>query len=211
MWHGLTTSNIHIDQVLAPVASQMDRCWWYLGGTGMRLPWIRQPRTLTPPRPDPTKLGRREKRKLKRMPVERPDYDPVDWQRYLDESRAAATEYEKWLEVGTGGCRVGKPGFFKRYAAGMDHDWKAYFASDASEMPLSSMDEGARRFDRVWFHEPPDDLPKDVCVIVRDIDAAYLDLFFRDEWMFTTVWGYLDAKGMNPSPYNRLEFPERGR
>ncbi|HZN64036.1 MAG TPA: hypothetical protein VFB66_01960 [Tepidisphaeraceae bacterium] len=37
------------------------------------------------------------------------------------------------------------------------------------------------------------------------IDAGYLDLFFRDEWMFKAVWDYRVAKGMEPTRYKRLE------
>jgi hypothetical protein len=123
--------------------------------------------------------------------------DPEDLQRYLAESRGASDEYARWLD---GRCeyRVGKPGFFSRYGAGMEGDWKMYFVSDAPDLQPTSFDDAVSRFDRVWFGEPPADLPADICLITRDIDHAYLDLFFRDEWMFKSVWGYTEGRGMKP-------------
>jgi len=216
VWHGLTTHNIHLDLVLAPVAAKLDRCWWYLGGAGMRFPWIKPPAVLKEYEPAVSN-GRQARKKARNEAKKRPPpgpmrFEPADWQRYLDESRAAEEEYAKWLDdSGAVAYGVGKPGFFRRYAAGMDGDWQIYYASDAPELPVSSFDECASRFDFVWLVEPPDDLPEDICVITRDIDAGYLDLFFRDEWMFKPVWDYLVAKGMQPTRYKRLEIPERWR
>jgi len=136
-------------------------------------------------------------------------YDPADMQRYLDESRAATTEYANWIDDSRG-YRVGKPGFFARYGQGMDGGWQTYYVSDSPERWPSSFDQMARRFDKVWFVAPPDETPPDICLVTRDVDAAYLDLFFRDDWMFSSVWGYAQEKGMKPRHYKPLEV-ERGR
>src|SRR5215218_1996763 len=34
--------------------------------------------------------------------------------------------------------RVGRPGFFSRFASGMGHDWDVYFVSDAAALPVES-------------------------------------------------------------------------
>jgi hypothetical protein len=205
--HGLTVDNIHLDRVLAPVAHHLDRCWWYLGGAGMSFPHVRKPNPLADPetnKPQGRQDRRRARRQAMQSPSPGPRFDPEDWQRYLDESRAAGEEYARWLDDS---CtyRVGKPGFFSRYAAGMDSNWQTYYASDSNELRPSSFDEVSRRFDGVWFDPPPGDLPPDICLITRDVDAGYLDLFFRDEWMFDMVWHYLDKKGMAPRPYKPLD------
>jgi hypothetical protein len=67
------------------------------------------------------------------------------------------------------------------------------------------------RFDHVWFGGPPADLPPDICLITRDVDHAYLDLFFRDEWMFQSVWDYTQGRGMNPVRYQVLDFEAHER
>jgi hypothetical protein len=188
--HGLTVSNTCLEQTLAAIAAHLDQCWWYLGGAGMSFPWIRPPR-----RSDDSGLK----------------FDPVDWDRYLRENEAAAREYGRWLDNDSAAYRVGKPGFFSRYSAGMEGDWKIYYASDAAAIPLSSFDEAAGRFDGVWFDPPPDDLPADICLITRDIDHAYLDLFFRDDWMFRTVWGYLLGKEMRPARFEKKVADESRR
>lgn len=213
VWHGLTVSDIDLDRVLAPAANHLDNCWWYLGGAGMSFPWVKPPRRVEPPEPPPA--GRQARKKARNQARRSPpsgamQFDPEDWQRYQDETNAAAAEYGQWLDDSVD-YRVGKPGFFKRYAAGMDGDWQMYFASDEPQLPVNAFDECVRRFDGNWFEAPPDDLPRDICLITRDVDHAYLDLFFRDEWMFKSVWAYLDAKGMTPGRYKPVEIPERWR
>ena len=127
-------------------------------------------------------------------------FDPDDLQRDLAENSDAEREYSTWLDTSYGD-RVGRPGFFSRYAAGMGGDWQMYFASDAAVLPRLSLSEAVSRFDRVWFDAPPADLPPDICLITRDVDHAYLDLFFRDASVFEAVWDFLDSQGMEPSPY----------
>jgi hypothetical protein len=197
--HALTVNNIHLDQVLAPVATSLDHCWWFLGGAGMSFPSVRPPARIAPP-----------PRTAKTFDDLKAQYDPADWERYSREMQAENDEYNNSLDTSTDD-RIGRPGFFSRYARGMDSNWAMYFASDAPELPAYSLKSAARRFERFWFDPPPDDLPSDICLITRDIDSAYLDLFFRDEWMFRTVWGYLEAKGMKPRPYKKLVIDEKQR
>jgi hypothetical protein len=197
--HALTVNNVHLDQVLAPIAKSLDQCWWFLGGAGMSFPSIRPPTRIAPP-----------PKTAKTFDDLRAQYDRADWERYSREMQAANEEYSNWLDTSTDD-RIGKPGFFARYAAGMDGTWAMYYASDADQLPMHSFRSAVQRFDGVWFDPPPEDLPSDICLVTRDIDSAYLDLFFRDEWMFRTVWGYLEQKGMNPRPYKKLVIDEKHR
>ena len=144
MMHGLTVQNINIEQILAPIATVMDECWWFLGGAGMSFPSIRVPARLVA-QPHATKG------------VQAP-YDPVDWQRYLNEYRAGADEYSRWIET-LGTDRVGKPGFFSRYAAGMDARWQLYFVSDATAIERTGFADAARQFTGVWFDAPASEMP----------------------------------------------------
>src|SRR5438045_4082390 len=109
--HGLTVNNIHLDQVLAPVVIPIDACWWNLGGAGLSFPSVRPPNRLPPESPSPRRRGPGRHRPSS-SPVR---FDPVDWQRYLDDSRVARDEYDRWIEL-YGHWRIGKPGFFRRYA-----------------------------------------------------------------------------------------------
>jgi hypothetical protein len=204
--HGLTVHNIHLDQVLAPVAISLDACWWNLDGAGMSFPWVRPPTRLPPEPPKPRRRG--PGRHTFSAP---PLFDPPDWQRYLDESRAAREEYDHWIEL-LGSNRIGKPGFFRRYAAGMNGDWQIYFASDAPTLETAGFAEADRLFNRVWFDPPPTAMPADICLITRDVDAAYLDLFFRDEWMYRTIFDLATAKGMHVEAFrNRFQLPPLAR
>ena len=198
--HGLTINNIHLDRVLAPIAIALDACWWYLGGAGMSFPSIRPPTRLPP---EPHHAGERKRRGPGRHTrTGPPKYDPPDWQRYLSESRAAQDEYARWIDH-LGGARIGKPGFFRRYAAGMDKNWQMYFVSDAAALDCTGfVADALRRFKGVWFDAPPPDLPADICLITRDIDGAYVDMFFRDEWMYRSVFDYAISKGMPARPFS---------
>jgi hypothetical protein len=197
---GLTVNNTHLHRVLEPLAYHLDYCWWYLGGAGMSFPAIRPPKRVEVPKSTKLSEGVAE-------------FDPADWQRYLDESNAASREYANWLtDLDFASYRVGKPGFFRRYASGMDGNWAMYCASDAGELPLPSFDVFASRFEGHWFVQAPDDLPPDICLITRDIDSAYLDVFFRDEWMHKSVWSFCEAKGMKPRRFQRKDLGnQRGR
>ena len=196
---GLTISNIHLHRVLEPIAYQLDYCWWYLGGHGMNFPSVVPPKRVDVP-------------KGAKVPEGIAPWDPADWQRYVEESDAASREYARWLsDPDVADYRVGKPGFFSRYSTGLEGGWAMYCASDAGELPLSSFDQFASRFERYWFAEPPEGLPDDICLITRDVDAAYLDLFFRDEWMFKAVWSFTRGKGMNPRVFHRQDLDHERR
>jgi hypothetical protein len=188
---GLTVSEVRLDVVLASASTMLDQCWWYLGGHGMRFPWIRDV-NLLPPEPKPKKKGPGRYSD----PLQPSRVDPVDFARYMAEYEAATAEFEDWLQDG-----VGRPGFFSRYATGIDADWATYYASDASELPAEAFSEALARFNRVWFDYPPSDLPKQICLITRGVDAAYLDVFFRDEPIYRTVWDDLQRKSLRPREY----------
>jgi hypothetical protein len=197
---GLSVNNVCLNDVLKPAEAYLDGCWWYIGGAGMQFPSVRTPKRAP------------VDSKSKKPPV--PPFDAVDWERYLNESKAAREEYANWLvSDDIVKYRVGKPGFFSRYIAGIDGNWAMYCASDAPELRPTSFDEFESRFKRHWFDPPPENLPDDICLIARDVDAAYLDLFFRDEWLFQSVWSFLETKGMKPRPFQRLDFesPRRKR
>jgi hypothetical protein len=102
---GMTVNNTRQAQVLAPVARQLDLCWWYLGGAGMSFPWIRPPRRLPAPTPVPLRRG---PGRHSGRPAEPGPLEPEDWERYLAESRAASDEYRNWLDDRCA-YRVGKP------------------------------------------------------------------------------------------------------
>jgi hypothetical protein len=204
--HGLTVHNFRLAQALAPIAVSMDQCWWYLGGAGMSFPSIQPPARLTTPTHIQNDRFRRGPGRYASVQAAS-HFDPADWQRYLAESAAAAEEYGKCVDL-LGDARVGKPGFFRRYAAGMDTNWQIYFASDAPALEQVGFGDAARQFNGVWFDPPPTELPTDICLITRDIDSAYLDLFFRDEPMYHSVLNHARARGWNAMPFqNRFSEP----
>lgn len=96
--------------------------------------------------------------------------------------------------------RVGKPGFFTRLGNSLDLDWACYFAIEGDEMPLSSLRSVEKR-DGCWFG-PVDGLPSNVVLVARDIDFAYQDYGFRDEWMFLAVLEYLRRIGHTVNEVN---------
>jgi hypothetical protein len=59
------------------------------------------------------------------------------------------------------------------------------FAIEGAELPASSISE-VMKVERMWF-DPLEQLPTDVVIVARDIDSAYQDFGFRDEWMFKSV------------------------
>jgi hypothetical protein len=104
---------------------------------------------------------------------------------------ALLTDYvEHDTEVG----RVGKPGFFSHLGDSVDFSWACYFAIEGSEMPLRSLQE-VKKLDGQWS-ESFDYLPLDVLLVARDIDSAYQEYGFREEWMFTTVYKDLHHRNL---------------
>ena len=81
---------------------------------------------------------------------------------------------------------------FSRYADCVDSDWVRYYASDAAEVPVNAFD-GAHGLTGDWF-ATPQALPAAICLFVRNIDSAYWDFFFRDDWAYEAVKGYLGVR-----------------
>ena len=52
-------------------------------------------------------------------------------------------------------------------------------------------------------------MPADICLITRDIDHAYLDLFFRDTWMLETVQAHLLGAGVRSEGFVRIDERKR--
>lgn len=90
--------------------------------------------------------------------------------------------------------RVGRPGFFTRLGDSVDFGWTTLFAIEGVELPASSISE-VMKVEKMWF-DPLDNLPADVVVVARDIDRAYQDFGFRDEWMFKSVESDLRRRGL---------------
>jgi hypothetical protein len=187
--HGLHVNHADFDQVLKPLAGFLDACWWNLGGAGMHFPSIRPAARLKGSRIN--------------------EFDPDDLKRYIAEQREASAEYDKWVDNSTTD-RVGIPGFFSRYAPGIEGNWKTYYVSDAVNLPAESFALARKTFDGNWFDWPPE-VPKEICLITRDIDAAYLDLFFRDEWMYRSVFDYLRGRAIGVRDYVPYDVTQHQR
>ena len=106
------------------------------------------------------------------------------WERLL-------TEY---VDNETVDGRVGKPGFFSRLGDSVDFEWTTFFAIEGAELPATTIGE-VMKVERMWFN-PLGNLPPDVVVVARDIDAAYQDFGFRDVWMFESVASDLRRRGL---------------
>jgi len=95
--------------------------------------------------------------------------------RWRRENERAVAEYSLWVDSDLPSYRVGLPGFFSRYADCVDSSWVKFYVSDAAQLPVHGFDEASGALG--WFEAPPA-MPADICLIVRDIDGAYWDLFF---------------------------------
>lgn len=100
--------------------------------------------------------------------------------------------HKQWMELlsdyvlhDTEVGRVGKPGFFSQLGDSVDFNWVCFFAIEGNEMPLQSLKE-VEEHNSQWGG-PFESLPLDTLLVVRDIDFAYQDYGFREEWMFKTV------------------------
>ena len=100
----------------------------------------------------------------------------------------------EYVEEHAGIGRVGRPGFFSRLGDTVDFNWSCHFAIAGDTLPLASL-RVIQRFSTAWF-DPLDALPTDVVLVARDIDGAYQEFGFRDEWMFTTVLHDLRNRGL---------------
>jgi hypothetical protein len=100
---------------------------------------------------------------------------------------------DKYVVHDTPVGRVGKPGFFSELADSLDLDWACYFAIEGDEMPLPSLRVVDEK--RQWYFGPIADLPPDVVLVARDVDHAYQDYGFRDDWMFNEAIGHVRRGG----------------
>jgi hypothetical protein len=89
--------------------------------------------------------------------------------------------------------RVGKPGFFSSLGDSVDFSWACHFAVEGDQMPLASL-RVVSELKGIWF-SPLENLPLDVALVARDVDAAYQEYGFRDEWMFAATHDHLRRGG----------------
>ena len=111
----------------------------------------------------------------------------------VEEVKLQSVEYAQWLDD-EAGYRVGKPGWFSRYIDYVDSCWELYFVceSSSSEIPRETLDWLDSFEDRGWFGDAKDWLlPTEVLFVFRDVDHAYLDLFFRDKKYYTMIQEYM--------------------
>lgn len=161
-----------LSRLLEPLNSALDRCWWYLNGKGV---------SLGPPSPVATP----------ELPA---DQSPVGWAKWRAENvdwvsacHGQRDAYDEWVNADAS-YRVGLPGWFSRYIDCAEMDWAIYYACDgADSLPRVTLDWIAA-FHATgvdWFGDPRDwSLPTGVAAIIRDIDNAYWDIFFRDNsWL----------------------------
>jgi hypothetical protein len=161
---GLRVQSKGLGELLRPIGAFLDGCWWCLGGTGVSI----------------------------LRPAPGADASEETIQRWREEEEQAVAEYSLWVDKDFPNYQVGLPGFFSRYADCVDRDWVRYYASDAVEVPTNAFDE-AGRLTVDWFAAPPA-LPTSICLFVRNIDNAYWDFFFRDDWAYEAVKGYLGER-----------------
>ena len=173
--HGITISGSDpLDLLLKPVAQYLDACWWYIGDPGNV--------GHSPPLPWPAD----------RHPT---DAEMAQW---LAASEAAGEELFRFVERDR---PVALPGFFSRYGGALGTDWTSYWACDPIDEPAAALGAvAALRID--WFAAPPV-LPPEICLYCRNIDSAYWDVFFRDDWMLHAVRWPLGARAREYQPHTR--------
>ena len=137
--------------ILKPLDSFLDQCWWYIGYTGN---------------------------------YSRPDSDEVESKKW-DEA------YDR-LIIEPNNYRVAKPGFWSFAGSGIEPE-AIYYVIQADDMPMDTLDKVHQTGG--WFDDPNEwSLPEDVCLILRDIDAAYCDVFVNRQWMYDALDQYFKTK-----------------
>jgi hypothetical protein len=103
-----------LDRSLEPIAMRLDRCWWYIGGQGISIPFD--------------------------LPKDRKPTEE-EWARATAAQEVETEEVSRYL---TAGGRSGRPGFFSRGSRGLSGDWKFYVVADAAEEPVELFEQLAR-------------------------------------------------------------------
>lgn len=112
-----------------------------------------------------------------------------------DELNQQSLDYAQWMDDESG-YRVGKPGWFSRYIDYVDMNWALYFACESSstEIPREILDwlDSFLSKGVSWFGDAKNwPLPPEVVMVCRDVDAAYWDLFFREEALCKSIQEHL--------------------
>src|SRR5262245_27319427 len=130
--HGIKVVSLHpLSKLLAPVARELDKSWWYIGGAGASL--VPRDRPRPPPVGAVADLGKWA-------------HDNAEW---LAACQRESDEYARWVDVDAE-YRVGIPGWYSRYIDVVDQDWALYFACDGDpgstlRTTLDSLDALVRR------------------------------------------------------------------
>ena len=115
---------------------------------------------------------------------------PVEQLASPERAREVEELSSKWVDDSQG-IRVGRRGFFSRYADRVDFVWTTHFASDAPECPYAAFENADRTLSRL---DRPEVLPPPIFLMARDVDHVYTEFYFREDWAFQTVWPYLLGK-----------------
>ena len=153
-----------LDNIVRPLGWYLDDCWWDLGRSDVSLtPYARVRANIAP--------GSDEERRAFEADCER--------------RATVVAEYTRWAD----GFLLGRPGFWSRLGGQLDARWQTLLACDAPDCPLELF----RSLRPVTgdFTRPPPALPAEVCLLARNVDDVYWQLFFREDWMFWTVWSHV--------------------
>jgi hypothetical protein len=82
--------------------------------------------------------------------------------------------------------RVGKPGFLQQLGDSVDSEWRSFFAIESADLPTESVKGVAELYHQHFGAF--DGLPPGVLAVICDVDHAYKEYGFRDQWMFDTVF-----------------------
>jgi hypothetical protein len=167
-----------LSKLLEPLQAALDECWWYLNGYGSTL----IPHSLPAPQPPQ-------------------DQSPAGWDQWRNEnaewisaSAQLDSEYARWIDADAS-YRVGLPGWYSRYVDVSDHDWAIYFGCEGTTaLPRSTLDriDAFHSKGRDYFGDPQNwSLPNDVVAVLRVVDSAYWDVFFKHPDWRTAIQKHL--------------------
>ncbi|QDV69914.1 hypothetical protein Poly24_36320 [Rosistilla carotiformis] len=122
----------------------------------------------------------------------------------LKHMESQSREYANWLNDDFG-YRVGKPGWFSRYANYADTNWAMYFGcNNATEIPTQTLDwlENFTSNGTDWFGDAAQwGLPTDVAFVCRNIDDALWHVFTRDPQHHMAVQQHLTLQSITFRPF----------